>query len=246
MKLENVLTSLGLSKNMASLYLAALELGESTIQPLALHAGLPRATVYQLLGELQNIGLIFYSQKGKRRTIVAEDPYVLYEMQQQHLKSVEEALPELWARHNRSETKPRVFVYEGTEGIKKVYEDTLRRGESIRSFLQVGSVEPEIAEWLAESYMPRRAKKGIRIKNLVSGTLEDAERLLIKEGFYRDNRFINRVEYPASIEMMIYSNRVAFVTYKEGSAQQAIVIESAEVAATLKSLHKLGWNLGKA
>lgn len=245
MSLNQTLEALGISKAGAQVYLSALELGESTIQPLAFHAHLPRTTVYQVLRELHERGLISYSQKGKRRTVLAEDPHTLLELQQRNLQALTEALPELYARNNRPESKTKLFSFEGVEGVKAMYEDTLRHGESIRSFLQVGSVNQEIAGWLTENYMPRRAKHKIRIKNLVTGDNADHDPLLVKKGFYRDNRYISKSDFPADIELMVYGNRVAFVNYAKDSLPGGIIIENTAIANTVRSLHQLGWQQGK-
>lgn len=245
MELDEVLQILGLNQKSSQLYLAALELGETLIKPLAKHANLKRPTLYELLPQLHELGLISFGRIGKRRTVIAQDPAKLLYLQEEKLKTIKGLMPQLLSRYNRTGERPKVFSYEGVEGIKQVYEDTLAEEFPMRSFLETGEVNSEIDDYLAKNYMPRRARRGIRIKNLVSGSPGEGEHLLTTKGYYRDNRYLDQQKYPAKIEMMIYGNRVAFVTYAKHSQPMGIIIESAEIAETLRSLHEIGWEKGR-
>lgn len=241
MTLEESLSSLGLDSRETKLYLAALEMGETLILPLARHAGLKRATLYEILPKLHNLGLINYGQKGKRRTVIAQDPSKLVYIQEQKLQDIRAILPQLMSRFNSLESKPKVYSYEGIEGIKQVYEDTLVEEFPILSFLQVKTINPEIQSYLLKSYVPRRVKKGIRVKNIVSGESEQGERIVPDEGSYRENRYVDEKLFPANIEVLIYSNKVAFITYKTGSQPMGIIAENKDVAETMRSFHKMAW-----
>jgi sugar-specific transcriptional regulator TrmB len=240
---ENILQELGLDGKSTAVYLAALECGESLIMPLAHHAHVKRPTLYEILPKLHEIGLISYGRRGKRRTVIAQDPSRLLALQQERTEILKKVVPELISRKKPQAGKPKVSAYEGIEGVKQVYEDTLIEDVPMRSFLQPQSVNPEIERYLTASYMPRRVKHGVRIKNLVSGKPGDGEALLQRKGFHRENRYVDGKEYPAEIEMMIYSNKVAFVTYGKDSDPTGIIIESKEIAQTLRSLHALAWQV---
>ena len=242
---NKLLQELGLDQKGTAVYLAALELGETLILPLAAKADVKRPTLYEVLPRLHELGLISYGSRGKRRTVIAQDPGRLLALQEQRTEALRRLVPELLSRKRPKAGKPRVSSYEGVEGIKQVYEDTLLEDVGMRSFLQPQSVNPEIARYLTGNYMPRRAKKGIRIKNLVSGKPGEAETLLQRKGFHRENRYVDQNDFPAEIEMLIYSNKVAFVTYAEGSEPMGIMIESREIAQTLRSLHALAWKSGE-
>jgi sugar-specific transcriptional regulator TrmB len=238
---ENLLKDLGLDSKSTAVYLAALELGETLLLPLAEHANIKRPTLYEILPKLHEKGLITYGRKGKRRTVIAQDPSHLLRLHEEKMEVLKKVVPELLSRKRHKVGKPKVSAYEGVEGIKQVYEDTLAEDLPMRSFLQPQSVNPEIERYLTASYMPRRAKHGVRIKNLVSGKPGEGEALLQKKGFHRENRYVDPKDFPAEIEMLIYSNKVAFVTYGKDSDPTGIVIQSREIAQTLRSLHELAW-----
>jgi len=238
---DNLLQELGLDQKSSAVYLAALERGETLLLPLAAQAGVKRPTLYEILPRLHVLGLIAYGRQGKRRTVIAQDPSRLLALQEERTAALRKVVPELLSRKRAVGDKPRVSSYEGVEGIKQVYEDTLLEDVPMRSFLKPQSINAEVERYLLGTYAPRRAKKGIRIKNLVSGKQSEGGALLEKKGFHRENRYVNQKDFPAEIEMLIYSNKVAFINYGAESEPMGIVIESKEVAQTLRSLHTLAW-----
>lgn len=185
--------------------------------------------------------MIRFGRKGKRRTVIAEDPARLLALQQERLDDLRRVLPQLASRHNTLGGKPRVYSYDGVEGVKRVYEDTLIEQLPIRTFLQVVDIEPAIAHYLLHSYVPRRVRRRIHVKNLVSGTKRESEKILPDRGADRENRFVDRKLFPANIEVLIYGNKAAFISYKAGGPAMGIVIESGEIAETMRSLHALAW-----
>lgn len=244
--MHEVLQQLGLDEREIAIYIAALELGETLLLPLAKHANIKRTTLYDALPHLHALGLVRFGSQGKRRTIIPQDPSRLLYLQEQRLNDLQMALPQLMARFNALEAKPKVFVYEGVEGIKQVYEDTLAEEFPILSFLQVQEIDQDIRHYLLKSYVPRRVKRGIRVKNIVSGSLQEAESTLPDKGTYRENRYVDQKLFPANIEVLIYSNKVAYITYKTGSQPMGIIIENGDIAETMRSFHKMAWEFSKS
>lgn len=237
------LEQLGLDEKESRVYFAALELGESLIMPLAKKAGIKRPSLYEIIPRLHELGLLKYGSRGKRRTVIAEDPSQFVYLQEQKLGEMKMMLPQMMSYFNKGIDRPKISSFEGVLGIKQVYEDTLREGFPILSFLQVTDINPEIRDYLLKSYVPRRVRKGIRVKNVVSGNETNAEEILPVERAFRENRYVDQKLFPANIEVLIYSNKVAFATYKAGSAALGIIIESGEIAETMRSMHKMAWEL---
>ena len=71
---EHNLQNLGLTEKEARIYLAALELGPSTVQEIAKKTGLIRTTVYNQIKILSEKGLLSELQEGKKRLIISQDP----------------------------------------------------------------------------------------------------------------------------------------------------------------------------
>src|SRR5262245_53631512 len=118
---DQELESLGLPIMQARVYLAALELGQATIQTLSLKSGINRSTIYTFIDDLKASGHLFETRQGKRKFYNAANPEHIVETAQSRMKSLEKLLPELQAINNKSTKKARVRYYEGMQGIKEVY-----------------------------------------------------------------------------------------------------------------------------
>ncbi|HCP08899.1 MAG TPA: hypothetical protein DIT25_03835, partial [Candidatus Moranbacteria bacterium] len=125
-KMKNILRNYGLSDKENEVYLASLELGEATGFQVYKKTSLKKPTVYYILDDLRKRGMVSLSSKGKKKFFVAEDPQKLRKKLEEKLSSFDEILPQLRSIYNVPTSKPKLRFYEGKEGLKEVYDDTLR------------------------------------------------------------------------------------------------------------------------
>jgi len=71
------LQDLGLSEKEARVYLAALELGQTTADKLAKHAKVNRSTTYVQLESLMKVGLMSTHEERKKTVFAPESPELL-------------------------------------------------------------------------------------------------------------------------------------------------------------------------
>ena len=123
------LQKIGLTYKEAKIYTSLLELGETNIQRISNKSKIKRTTIYNIIEVLKEKGLISIVLKKRRKYYMAADPRELeskLEEQKQILKSI---LPELLSISNLIDKKPRIKFFEGEEGLKKIYLDTLNYPE---------------------------------------------------------------------------------------------------------------------
>jgi sugar-specific transcriptional regulator TrmB len=244
-KLEN----LGLSDKESKVYLAALELGGDSIQNVAKKSGVHRATTYLCVEKLKEMGLMNEKKKGKRKVYYGEYPEKLLEniveqqknLDQQEIK-IKSLLPELSAIFNFSKNRPRVKFFEGEEGLKKVYQDTLFNNEKILAFLSVSAPDKKFVKWLYDYYAPERTRCGI--KAWVIAPQDEGVKKYVKldKKELRETKLVNPQKYPFSIEINIYgNNKVAFMSYGK-KEMFGVIIESKEVHNTMKYIFELVWD----
>lgn len=240
--LQKDLLEAGLSPNEAGIYLAALELGETTVSRLAKKAGVKRTTAYLVLDSLKEKGLITSIKKGNAAVFFAEDPRKLHQMLETRRAKIDKIMPELLAFSNLIDRKPEIRYFEGVEGIKDVYRDSLKypNQEMLTWYSQTYATHFE-EEFFLQEYIPKRVKKKIAVRAI----LPDSEiiRSLIQndQQHLRQTKLISNQDYNVAIELNIYgNNKVGVVSYEE---QFALIIESQKIHNSLQSIFNSVWNL---
>lgn len=169
-QLLDILDKIGLSKNEASVYLAALSLGSATIQKIAHEADVKRTTTYSVIDSLKAKGLMKIEQKGLKQFFVPENPEKLESILDERKKKLIEALPEFSALFNLRENESLVQYHEGLESVKTIYNDNLRDIQPHESYLVISDME----EWynkdpdFFQDFIERRAKLNIDIRLLLT------------------------------------------------------------------------------
>ncbi len=133
--------------------------------------------------------------------------------------------------------KPKIQFFEGTEGIKTAYEDTLTSKETILAFASIESMHAALPGFFPD-YYKRRAKKNIKIRSIFPDTPEARERVKSNKEEKREAILVPKEKYSFTPETMIYENKIVFMSLKE---RFALVIESEELADALKKSFELAW-----
>ena len=239
MEIKHILEQLGLKDKKADVYLAALELGSATVIEISKKAGIKRTTCYDILMDLIKMGLVSETSKGKKRLFIGEDPEKILGDLENKEKLFSGILPQLKAVYNIKGVKPKIRFYEGKEGLREVYADTLKYSGEIAAFASEDVVRTLGREW-ADDYLKKRVKKNIRVRVILPKTEyvskivgEDRESL-------RTSKLIDPQKYPFSIEINIYGHKkVALMSSRE---ETGIIIEGDEVYKTMKLIFELLWD----
>jgi sugar-specific transcriptional regulator TrmB len=238
MKTHQLLQKLGFSENEIKVYLAALECGVASAQIIAEKAGVKRTTAYSVLSYLVNRGVVDKTKiKGKTR-FVPEPPQRLLLLVREMEDGIKASMPELEAIYNKNEVKPKITYYEGIEGIKSVFEDSLREKP------------PVMLMWLTDDYftdLPGYSDEYIKARvklNMRGRRIAPAGSLWIRQNKKRDARELSEtIAVPPQlmtthIEVMIYNHKVAFMNFGE---KFGVIIESKAIAEAMKQAYELSW-----
>lgn len=238
MDLERVLRIFDLRGNRAAVYLACLDLGSSTVTPIAKKAGVIRTTTYDILEDLQIRGLIIYNEINHRRYYQVADPRRLKGILTGQLKEVEAALPELISMYKPSKEKPATKMYDGAD-ISRIYDELLAASYiyAYGSLEKIGKFYPEFPK-----FAKKALKRSVRIRELTerNPVAEALQKLYIPPR--HEMRFM-----PAGMKFetdnLIYGDKVAMISY--GETVHGVVIESEAIVATQKQLFEYLWKLSE-
>ncbi len=237
------LSSWGLSRREASVYLSALELGRGTVTQISRKAGINRTTGYDILDRLAGNGLVRISGKEPKQEYVAESPDNILTLLQNRQKLLEKSIaaaedfiPKLKSIQ-KIEDRPQIKFYEGIEGLKQVYEDTLTSSEKIVAYAKYEEMFEALGDYFP-LYYKRRAQKGIPIRAIIPKTPMAIEQSTHDKEVARETAFVPPDDYSFSPEINVYDNKVMIASWKE---KLGIIIESAEIADAMKKIFNLAW-----
>lgn len=242
-RLRTMLTGIEFPERQADVYLALLQLGKGTVSEIARKAGINRTTGYDILDNLIEKGLVSISGKEPKQEYVAESPerlraFLKKESQKAALREriADDLIPELRSVHNVY-GKPKVMFYEGTEGLERVYEDTLTSHEPIRAYANVEDMHNALPNYFPR-YYERRAGKGIAIRAILPGNEAGEERVSLDAEELRETAVVPADKYFFSPEINIYDDKIMIASWRE---KLGVIIQSKEIAEAMKSIYELAW-----
>lgn len=240
MTIQNTLTLFNLDEKESAIYLAALETGIATAREIAQKAGVQRTYFYDLSEKLLKTGLLQQISKGKKRYFQAAEPEKILEMQEERLKELRNALPELKALQNTKGQKPKVYFFEGRSGIDQVNEDTLKYKGDMVAFTTPRFVSAD-EEKLSREYIAKRKSLGIRVRVIGEVSLEMAKIKSRDKEELRETKMLPKDIFSSEVEIGMYGNKLYFTNYKD---QFGLIIEDSEISKTLKNIFEIIWKGG--
>lgn len=237
MNLEKVLENYGLTEKQAKIYLACLELGSASVQKISRKAGVARSTCYEILEDLNSLGLVSKFQKKRTANFNAESPRKLIALTQTRVQLLEQVLPQFDALYGEARTRPTVRFYQGKNGMRLVLEEILQ--DSPREILTFGSAEDLFAT--LEDYpefVKKRVKRKILAKVILRESVKAHERKELGSKELREVRFIaSQYDYHGSV--FIWGRKIAMFSFEPDLA--ALVIESEQLMKTQKAMFDIIW-----
>lgn len=240
MEIKEILNQIGIDGKKADVYLACLELGGATAYLISKKIGLKRPTVYDIANQLMKEGLIHKSTKGNIKYFSPADPSVLLQKAKEREDKIRSIMPGLHNLYNAPKIKPFIRYFEGTEGIKEMYEDSLRslnKGDTILAYVGEG-ILVHLPEY-TEDYVQRRVAKGVRIKGIHKYDKTMDVHIQNNEKELREVVMLDKKDFPFDNEINIYKNKVTVASY--GQEMFGMLIESAEFAKAQRAIFELAW-----
>ena len=249
METNDILKELGLGNEEIAIYLASLELGPQPASVIAKKAGLKRGQTYNKLAILKQKGIMQEFVQNKVSYFTSQPPGTLVsllEHQQEELEAKKQkllqAIPFLNKISNPLLVQPTVKFFQGVEGLKEIYEDTLRvKNQPIYAIGDFDYFFPEnkdkaLNDWIWH-YADRRARNGIWYLAIMNKShfSDEAYRKRVKQK--RKIKMLKNVYLP--VEINIYGDKVAVMsTHKD---MLGLIIEDAPIAENMRNFHQAVW-----
>lgn len=247
MDIEAALFQIGLSKNQIKVYLTLLQLGEATIQEITAKSKIKRTSVYHSLDNLAARNLVTFQDKGWHRQYYAENPKkVLLTFKEEQQASIAKEkkflviLPELVSLYNVKAEKPKIRYFEGIEGIKQIYEETLllKHGEEMLGYGSAVMLEKYLGdEWL-KNYWQTRIKRKIFVKAILEDSEIGRAYQESDKKFFRQTLLVSKEKFPFTNFVNIFGNKIYIISFEH---LLGVIIDSADITQTQRSFFNLAW-----
>lgn len=246
MNIETLVT-LGLSRREAEVYYALLQVEDSLASEISEKTHESRTNTYDTINSLIKKGLISYVVKNNRKYFMATNPKKLLEwidLKKEEIEkekeTVEKLIPDLLKLKLPKEKKVIVEVYEGKEGLRTMFKETLESSkETKKEFLIFGAIAGSLRELdpiYHERYYREREKYKIKTRYIF---IKGEEHPVAP---YSQYKYLPQV-YKSFVATAIHGNEVSFWLLTK--PEVVILIKSAELAETYRSNFEALWKVAK-
>jgi len=241
MDVEKVLTAVGIEGSRAAFYLAALELGEASVQEVASRAGIGRTGAYDVMARLIEQGLISHVEVDGKMRVIAEEPGALLRRADQQVRMIDEIMPDLRSLYNRSRSKPRIRYFEGVEGIRSVIWDTLNcRSGVLRATISMSELLETPGRAVMDRYIADRIEMGLTLRVIRSRTRDTESIWSSSADEKREVRYAPEGK-KVGMTIYLYDDKVLFISSKK--EYYAMVLQSSEFYELQETMFESLWDL---
>jgi sugar-specific transcriptional regulator TrmB len=247
-----MLHDIGLTDSESKVYLALLELGDSTRGDIVQRSGVAGSKIYDLLERLREKGLVSIYSKDKVKHFRPANPkQLLHYLEEKKVdiataeKEVHTMLPALLATFLESKEEEEVEVFTGLKGFEIIFREqveTLQPGETNYVIGGTrGEDEAAVLAFFKKIHILREQKK---IKTRMLFNLRQKKDILKN---YSSKNFPGTttrfIDHAAPVAINIYKDKTIITIY--GKRLTAISITSHDVAKSFLEYFNMLWKQGK-
>lgn len=240
MMTPDLLKTIGLTDSQAKTYLLLIEKGELSPPEVSKLSGESRTNTYMILDKLASLGLIEKSSNNNRISYRSLNPVAIEKLVEERRKqfieaeqAIKHAMPKMLSYFYTFTEKPGIRLLEGVEGLKEIYADTLRTKQDIY-FLRTPKEIQTLGDEYFEKYKKRRADLGIATYAFTTEK-DDSRQYSQSDKIYNVIRtWLPEESYTASVEVDVYGDKTAFLSY--GEDVMGVIIQSPTIATAMKQL----------
>ena len=234
---------LGFTEREQKVYIALLELGLTTVGPIASRTKLQHSKVYETLDKLQEKGLVSYIIQSKTRHYQPAEPKEILNIIEDRKQRFLEIIEELELKKRYSQSKQVAIVYEGFKSFKALFntiEAGLKKKDSYWAFAFKNEYYTPSASLFLKKFHERIATKKIDDKVIGHTSVRNA----IKQTFQGNKNIkIRYTKNSTPLGVIIIKNKVINLVW--GERPTAIEITSEQIFEQYKQYFLEEWGKGR-
>ncbi len=232
----DILRDYGLSEKEAQVYLTSLSLGSAPASSIARKMSENRVTVYSILKKFITDGIAYTITKKNTTFYHVISPDDLCKNLELKYTKFKEKLPELHAIANLGWNKPKVQFFEGIEGIKQLYNDTLTSSVDWESFLWDQKMNKTLENRLYSDYLPQRRKKWVKFRVIVANKEQSKYYYNITKKDLIEKKHILWLSFWVQGEIQLYGPNKVAISMDHDDELAWLLIESKQLYTTMKNI----------
>lgn len=244
---EKIFSDFGLTNYETKVYLALIELGESTTGEILNKAGIHSGKIYQILESLKLKGFVSEIKKNGVKKYFPVEPNQISEFFKKKRSEIEEKeklfnsiLPELMKKINAKKEKIQIEMFTGILGMKKAFNKEVnlyKKGRCLRinGITDYSQHSKKFVDYFRYNLFPLREKSKIEIKKIVDKKAKS-----------------NIHEKQAKIRLLEYNSIITFNNMEDLTIISVwtkeplfITIESKEMSKGFRENFELLWKIAK-
>ena len=245
-----ILEEIGFTQGEIKVYMALIQLGESTIGPISNKAKVTPAKVYPILEKLKEKGLITHVIKSGTKYFQALNPNRILDYMEDKEKKlhaqkteIKDLIPTLISQQE-SEAKQYATIYESYNGIKTLYDEILnylqKNNEEFIGFTLGREYTSKQANLFFKNYDAKRRELNIKTKLI---GLEHQKKFLQKEYGEDPNVEIRYLKHAVPTGLIIFDDKVATLLWHD--IPSAFVIHSKPNAEAYRKFFNDMWKIAQ-
>ncbi len=250
--LNDILQQHWLSKTESKAYLATLELWTAPVSKIARKIGEWREATYYILETLEKKWLIKSVVMNKINNYFAISPEELLNIQKWKIERLMWAMPELMALWSGAENKPKVSLFEWTEWLKFLYQDTIKKEWSeIKAFLWYTNADRYLQKYLNSVHLKERQKNKVNAKILMPISMKndkwyDPNDNKKESKKHTEIRYISDTNFTMNNEIDLYDDNKVWIMLYGTNEMFWLLIQNKSIHDMLTALFDLLRNNGES
>lgn len=246
---------LGLSSEIADIYLTLHAHGRQTISELSRNSGIERTRVYRLLDELSSNNLIEVETHYKRSILSAapiSNLQILLAKKEQELHDLHSGLHDLQhalSGHAVNSPTTRIQAYRGVDGIKQMlWNQTRSKGENLSILYE--NMQKLTNLTFFERWVRQTDSRGIKARSVISDNFVKSQQDWYKKHTNErmsnwEGRYVPNGVFPITHSTVIHDDVTAYYNWKDGEIF-GIEIYNQEIADAQRQFFEMLWSQGIA
>ena len=233
---EEIFLELGFTNAETKVYLALLEIGQTTAGKILDKTGLQNSTVHKVLNKLVQKGYVSFIVKSKTHYYQATDPENLLKMIEERKQRFQSILPALKILQKPIE-KQEAEVFEGFKGFKnmlyKLIENAKRGDEFLFfSFYTENPDDFDNVYTFYKEFEKERKKLGIKTRGI-------APKIIKSKFLGREIKNILFVDFPVPLNISVFNDKVIMTPWED--KQVSFLINSKQLAESFRQYFYSIW-----